>query len=268
MSTALLQAALNYATRQRLPVFPCLPRGKDPAVARGFYAATTNPETIRRYWRIADRNIGIPTGSISGFWVLDVDGEDGERSLRRLEAAHGALPPTREVITGDGRHFWFRYTGPIVSAAGRIAPSLDQRGDGGYVIVPSSIHQSGRIYTWAIDSADDLAIAPNWLLALARKKPISERALAVVRRPGNGAIGAYGGAVLELELAELAATQPGKRNDALNRTTFRLFQLVAGGELSEDEVVTGLIAACEQNGLVGDDGLRSVLATIRSGRKA
>ena len=59
-----------------------------------------------------------------------------------------------------------------------------------------------------------------------------------------------------------------QRNDALNRTTFRLFQLVAGGELSEDEVVTRLIAACEQNGLVGDDGLRSVLATIHSGANA
>ena len=70
-------------------------RGKQPAITRGFHAATTNPETIKRLWRQADRNIGIPTGSVSGFWVLDVDGEDGEASLAALEAKHGPLPATR-----------------------------------------------------------------------------------------------------------------------------------------------------------------------------
>ena len=47
--SALLAAALNYAGKH-LPVFPCQPRDKTPAVARGFHAATTNPETIKRYW--------------------------------------------------------------------------------------------------------------------------------------------------------------------------------------------------------------------------
>ena len=134
----LLTAALEYAAK-RLPVFPCVPNGKLPAIARGFYAATTNPETIKRYWRAPDRNIGIPTGSVSGFWVLDVDGDNGEANLFALEAKHGRLPPTREVITGGGgRHLWFKYTGPIQSTTSRIAPGVDTRGDGGYVIVPPS----------------------------------------------------------------------------------------------------------------------------------
>jgi len=50
-------------------------RSKEPAIARGFKASTTNPETIRRYWRVGDRNIAIATGAISGVWVLDVDGD-------------------------------------------------------------------------------------------------------------------------------------------------------------------------------------------------
>ncbi len=62
MST-FLEAALRYAA-DGLPVLPLQRRGKTPAVARGFYSATTNPETIKRLWRIADRNIGIPTGLI------------------------------------------------------------------------------------------------------------------------------------------------------------------------------------------------------------
>jgi putative DNA primase/helicase len=229
MST-LLSAALEYAAR-RLPIFPCVPNGKLPAVARGFYAATTNPETIKRHWRVCDRNIGIPTGSVSGFWVLDIDGDEGESSIRALEAEHGALPPTREVLTGGGgRHLWFKYTGPIQSTTGRIAPGIDTRGDGGYVIVPPSIHENGRIYTWSVDSYDQLAIGPDWLIQLARTKPqsISERALGTIRPP-NGQPNAYGFAALDREIEALAGTPAGARNHALNRCSFRLFQLVAGG---------------------------------------
>ena len=78
----LLAAALDYAARG-LPVFPCLPRGKTPAVARGFLSATTNPATIRRFWTNPECNIAIPTGARSGFWVLDIDGVEGEASLAR-----------------------------------------------------------------------------------------------------------------------------------------------------------------------------------------
>ena len=80
-----LPDALAYAAAA-LPVFPLIVGGKIPAVARGFYSATTNPETIKRYWRIGDRNIGVPTGIASGFWVVDVDPPGGEDGIRRLEA--------------------------------------------------------------------------------------------------------------------------------------------------------------------------------------
>jgi len=266
--TSLLAAALKYAG-EHLPVFPCVPAGKTPAVARGFHAATTNPETIKRYWRIADRNIGIPTGSVSGVWILDVDGEDGEATLRGLQARLGALPRTREVITGGGRHLWFKYTGPIPSTADtRIGAGVHTRGDGGYVIVPPSSHPSGALYVWK-SASDQLAVAPDWLVKLARAKPqsISERALAHITRPGCQR-DAYGSAALEREIDALAATAVGGRNHALNRTSFRLFQLVGGGELDRNLVIDRLIDASRRNGLVNDDGLRSVMGTINSGMRA
>jgi hypothetical protein len=268
--TSLLDAALEYAAAG-WQVFPCIARMKVPAIKGGFYAATTNPETIKRYWRRSDCNIGIRTGAASGFWVFDTDGDEGEASLRRLESEHGSLPPTREAISGGGgRHLWFKYTGPVPSKAGQIGIGLDTRGDGGYIVAPPSIHPNGRAYAWSVDSIDELAIAPDWLLQLVRKRPaptISERALAAVRRP-NESSGAYGAAALEYEIAALAATLPGGRNHALNRAAFCLFQLVGGGELERDHVVNRLIDACHRNGLVKDDGLRSVLATIRSGYRA
>jgi hypothetical protein len=268
MST--LDAALAYAACG-LPVFPCLPRAKEPAIARGFHAATTNPETIRRLWRDGSRNIGIRTGMASRAWILDVDGADGEASLRALEEQHGALPPTWESITSRGRHIWLSCDGPVPCSAGKIAPGIDVRGDGGYVIAPPSIHPSGRPYAWSVDSADDLAAAPIWLLHLARKKPaptISERALANLRVRCGASPGAYGQAALDYECAALAGTAPGGRNHQLNRSAFSLAQLVAGGELDRDHVLERLIDACHRNGLVQDDGLRSVVKTIHSGTGA
>jgi hypothetical protein len=270
-SEALLPAAALAYAAAGLPVFPCLPRTKHPATKRGFYDATTNPVTIRRYWRVADRNTAIPTGAISGFWVLDVDPE-GEAQIRCLEAEYGALPPTREVITGRGGcHLWFRYTGAIQSSAGRVAPGVDVRGDGGYVLVPPSLHKNGRTYRFVTDAWLELAIAPQWLVALTRKnRPlISERAVAKIKVPGRAlSAGAYGKAALAAEIAALATVLPGGRNHALNRAAFVLFQLVAGGELDGGAIEHGLIAACQSNGLIKDDGARSVMATIRSGARA
>jgi hypothetical protein len=266
----MLTAALSYAAAG-LPVFPCHPRTKEPATKRGFYDATTNPATIRRLWSAPDRNIAIATGAVSGFWIVDIDDIDdpgGEDHIRRLESKHGKLPDTRAVRTGrGGRHLWFKYLGPIQSSVGRIAPNVDVRGDGGYCIVPPSIHENGRRYTWVTFSGAEIAIAPQWLVALTRKRPtIAERARVVVPRSG-ATPGAYGTAALNDEVAAVAAALPGTRNYALNRAAFCLFQLVAGGELDGDTVENRLKRACEINGLIADDGLPSVVATIAGGKK-
>jgi Bifunctional DNA primase/polymerase, N-terminal len=264
----LLAAALDYAARG-LPVFPCLPLGKAPAVPRGFLSATTNPATIRRFWTNPECNVAIPTGSRSGFWALDVDGAEGAASLRALEMKHGAIPNTRTVVTARGKHLWFAYPGSVPTTAGRIGPGIDTRGDDGYVIVPPSVHQTGRRYTFLGDLWAPIESAPAWLIIAARTKPvklITERAVAAIRGPCRGS--AYGDAALRAEIAALAATPPGRRNDTLNRAAFSLFQLVAVGELAEAEVIAALHQACVTNGLAADDGWQSMHATIRSGRGA
>jgi hypothetical protein len=271
-SGSYLQAALDYAGRG-LPVFPCVPREKIPATKRGFNDATTNPATIRRWWQATEYNIGLRTGEPAGMWVVDIDGHDGADSLSALEAEHGVLPQTAEVITARGRHLWFKYTAPISCSTGRVGPGIDVRGDGGCIMAPPSIHPTGQLYTWWTDR-DCLAAAPDWLIDLTRKKPvsISERALANIRpfRNFTGSPDAYGRAALENEIATLARTPPGARNHALNAVAFSLFQLVAGGELDEREVLDRLIGAAHANGLMvdPDDGPRKVAKTIESGRRA
>jgi hypothetical protein len=268
--STLLQAALDLAARG-LMVFPCLPTSKAPACRRGFKDATLNPSAIRRLWLAQpDYNIGVATGLLSGVWVLDVDGAIGAATLRNFEIAHGNLPPTLFSITGHGRHLWFCATGEIQSSAGRVGDGLDVRGCGGYVLVPPSVHPDGPVYRWGNDVP--IATAPDWLVQLTRKRPtISERALATMRVPlHNGSPSTYGKAALEYEISALASIPNGQRNHALNRAAFSLFQLVAGGELDESEVLNRLIEASFANGLMTDpnDGPASVKRTIASGRRA
>src|SRR4030095_253716 len=73
-----------------------------------------------------------------------------------------------EVITGAGRHIWFRMPDTeLRNSASKIAPGIDIRADGGYVLAPPSVHPSGRRYAWSVDSASTIAEAPAWLVAKA-----------------------------------------------------------------------------------------------------
>jgi hypothetical protein len=165
MTSSLHNAALELA-RRGVAVFPCQPKGKTPACQRGVHDATKDATRINSWWRACpELNIGIATGAISGFFVVDIDGEDGEASLCALEAKRGALPPTVEVITGNGRQCYFRIGGhgAIGNTAGTIGAGIDTRGDGGYVLAPPSVHPSGRAYAWSVDSAAEFAEAPDWI---------------------------------------------------------------------------------------------------------
>lgn len=165
--SALRDGALGYAGRG-LRVFPCAARAKTPLTKHGLHDATLDVVQIERWWRtVPDANVAVRTGN--GLVVLDADGDDGADSVHELERAHEPLPPTPRVKTGGGgAHYWLRADGAVPCSAGRLAPSLDVRGDGGYVLAPPSMHPSGRSYEWDCDGETPIAPAPAWLLALAR----------------------------------------------------------------------------------------------------
>lgn len=128
--------------------------GKKPLV-RWKDEATTDIEKISKWWqRWPNANIGIKTGPDSGIFVLDIDvgeGKVGLESLQALESKIGPLNPALIARTGGGGlHLFFAYPqdGHVPNSAGRIAPNIDVRGDGGYVVAPPSQHQSGKFYEW------------------------------------------------------------------------------------------------------------------------
>jgi hypothetical protein len=172
----LLDAALSYAA-QGINVFPCAPKGKIPLTSNGYKDANHDLDIIRQWWTANPRaNIGIPTGELNGFFILDIDGLEGEAALKKLEAEHAYLPATKENITGNGRHVFFRYVSEtkIACSAGKLSKGLDVRGDGGYIIAPPSIHSSGKSYAESVDSTGMIALAPEWLIKLIVTKENSD----------------------------------------------------------------------------------------------
>jgi Bifunctional DNA primase/polymerase, N-terminal/Primase C terminal 1 (PriCT-1) len=163
--TDMLRAARRLAEKG-LAVFPCQPQGKQPATLHGCKDATTDPGAIEKWWRrVPSYNIAVACGKVSGIVVVDIDSDDAEIEIKKLEAEYSALPPTVEAITAKGRHLFFRYPEQEVrNSASKLAPGVDTRGCGGYVVVPPSLHPTGKRYCWSVDSASAFADVPQWLL--------------------------------------------------------------------------------------------------------
>jgi hypothetical protein len=148
--------------------------------------ASTNADEIRSWYTGMYRGhgVGIATGHQSRLFVLDVDvseGKHGDETLADLEAKHGALPATIEVLTGSGgRHLYFQWpAGREVrnNAGTRLGPGLDVRGEGGQVLAPPTLHPNGTAYAWVIGQGwDEHAVAypPKWLLDLVCERPRTE----------------------------------------------------------------------------------------------
>ena len=103
--------------------------------------------------------------------------------------------------------------------AGRIAPGLDVRGDGAYVIAPPSVHPSG-----ASTRGWSRRMASRRNRAGVARHPCTQAAGTVdlgagdrEHPPPNGGPDSYGAAALDREITALAAHGPGGRNHALNR---------------------------------------------------
>lgn len=165
-----LVAALGYAKRG-WAVLPLRPRDKTPATRHGFKDATIEKAAIVRAWSAKpDANVGIATGVVSRIVVLDVDPRNGgDVSLAELERIHGPLPDTLRVATGGrGIHVYFLADGPVPS--GDLAPGLEVKGDGRYVVAPPSVHPNGPLYRWENDPFTTTLVAPPAWLTVSKKK--------------------------------------------------------------------------------------------------
>ncbi len=157
----------------------CPNAGKHPRVSDWVNAASSDPETIAGWaaqWPAG--NVGIATGEHSGFFALDVDpSNDGPATLAELIAEHGPLPLTAEQRTGSGgSHYLFTLPDfEVANSAGKLGGGLDTRGESGQIVVAPSVSARGA-YSWVHPPwSTPIAPAPEWLLAMLRRKRQSQR---------------------------------------------------------------------------------------------
>ena len=119
---SILDAALYYALTLSLLIFPCRCADKKPFTQHGFHDASRDEAQVRAWFgaQFPDAMIGIPTGSASGLWVVDVDIDpikkiDGFPLWHQLIAQHGEIPPTLTSVTPrGGRHHFFAWQTDLV----------------------------------------------------------------------------------------------------------------------------------------------------------
>lgn len=200
----MLEHALEYLAL-KYPIFPvcsplmgahqhfidgklkdCTPdkRGKNPMVPwKAYQTGLPTAEKVRDWWRRwPDANIGMATGEFSGVIVLDCD--SGE--ARQLVLGKGGLEKAPAVWTGTpgGIHFWIEHPGYSVKNFVKEIPGTDFRGDGGYVLLPPSLHHRGARYRWnehTIGKAP--AKMPEWLDALFQDRASGMSADGAVNAP-------------------------------------------------------------------------------------
>ena len=166
MASERLTAALAMAA-SGWPVFPvhsvedgrcscgrpdCGNTGKHPRTHQGVTDASTDPDQIKMWWDAwPQANIGVAMGQRSGLLALDIDPRHyGNENLFDLEQRCGQLPNTLTSFTGGGGcHLLFEYVSGIRNQTGKIAPGIDVKVDGGYIVAPPSMHRSGMPYRWA-----------------------------------------------------------------------------------------------------------------------
>lgn len=163
-----LQAALRLG-KMGFHVFPLKANSKLPAIKDFPNRATNDEAKIRQWW--GERpfcNVGISTtkfnGGDSGLIAVDVDNKGekrGDDELLRLELDGKNLPATftQRTPTG-GKHIVYRVKQAVGQSASAIAPGIDTRSKGGYIVGAGS-RLDGRLY--AITSDRPPISAPQWL---------------------------------------------------------------------------------------------------------
>lgn len=130
-------------------------RGACGLPGHGVHDATTDPSAVRALFAAAPwaTGYGIACGRAPHHLIgvdLDIDTNgrtDSVAALQQLALRHlFTLPPTVTVLTpSGGRHIWL--SGPpdvsVPNSAGRLAPGIDIRGTGGYLVGPGSVTAHG-----------------------------------------------------------------------------------------------------------------------------
>lgn len=139
-----------------IPVGEKFPRG----LQRWQELATDDETTILDWWGQGERGIGWAMGhqpNGSNLAAIDVDVTDGKQGketfkaiVEQLDVGH-LMRHTVASRTGSGGMHFIVDVGEAEITNGRLGDGLDLRGEGGFIVIPPSIHPNGTAYHWLTD---------------------------------------------------------------------------------------------------------------------
>jgi hypothetical protein len=245
---------MDYALRlaeDGFATFPCN-RSKAPACPHGFWDASTDSPVIRGLWqRHHGELVGVAAGAVSNLAVVDIDSKHVEAHLW-WEAHRALLPQTRTIRTrSGGLHLWYRDAPGLRCSVSMIAPGVDVRATGGYVI---AWHAVGL----AVLLDASLAPWPEWLSP--KQTEAIQRATLQPRVPDDRQIAA---------LVRFVASSPAKqRNNRLFWAACRMAAMVASRLLAKSEAQAVLVHAAMHAGLSENEAYKTANSGLATGGAA
>jgi len=138
----------KHHAKNGLSVFPTA-RDKVPLVEDWPNLATTDLAQIDRWWaEHPEANIGCAIGR-ANLCVIDIDPQGGG-TLMDLPLTFDERDTVTAITGRGGSHLYYKMPAGvrITNARGTLPKGIDVRGDGGYVVLPGSIHENGNAYRW------------------------------------------------------------------------------------------------------------------------
>ncbi|MGC2080738.1 MAG: bifunctional DNA primase/polymerase [Xanthobacteraceae bacterium] len=254
---AALDSALRLAAYGR-PSFPCA-ASKKPTCLNGYKDATADETALRDLWQqYPGPLVGVPTGSPSGLFVVDVDCGRHPEAQDWLERVSPNLPETRTHATRSGGwHLLFKHRAGLRNSAGKLAKGVDTRGDGGYVIWWPFHTGLGALHRLDLDAAE----LPDWI----QQQLVDQPRIATPRSPMSS-IGSASGKVRGL-LNFIANANEGQRNASLFWCANRLREMATWGELSQSQfnnACSDLAQAGASIGLPRQEAERTIVSAMRA----
>jgi hypothetical protein len=272
LSAAERGLAVIPLSRTKLPALRS-PHRDDPTAAachgecgrygHGVYDATTDPARIREMFAAAPWATGygiacgLPPYHLIGIDLDTKSDTDSSAALRELALRHlFTIPETVVVLTpSGGRHLWL--SGPpdvvVPNSASRLAPGIDVRGAGGYLVGPGSRTDHGSYTTAPGTGRLPPAPCPPSLLRLLLGPPRTPRRSA----PRTGS--AHGQGLIHFVLS----AHPGQRNTRLFWAACRAYESGLGPALA-----AALIDAAVHTGLTVQEAQATVASAARMTRRA
>lgn len=263
LSAAERGLAVLPLSRTKLPALRS-PHHDDPGPAchgecgrfgHGVYDASTDPARVREMFAAAPwaTGYGIACG-LPPYHLIGVDldtksGTDAPAALRELGLRHlFTVPDTVVVLTpSGGRHLWL--TGPpdvvVPNSASRLAPGIDIRGAGGYLVGPGSRTAHGAYGTLPGTARLPPAACPPALLRLLLPPP---------RTPHRALADHHGHGLVHFVLT----AHEGQRNTRLFWAACRAYENGLGPALA-----TPLTEAARHTGLTEQEARATIASAAR-----